>query len=101
MIDSLIAWKLVFDSLWKSFQPRFHGILENMRKHRDLVDREAAAIDIVEAKKWRSERLDELTRWRTELSSTAEKEEKIRLGRQVSERLCIVMHCARHHRQSK
>lgn len=27
------SWKLVFDSLWKSFNLRFNGILESLRKH--------------------------------------------------------------------
>lgn len=41
---------------------RFLGILENLEKHRDLVDREASAIAIIEAKKWRAEQQDNMER---------------------------------------
>ncbi|TVY65596.1 Vegetative incompatibility protein HET-E-1 [Lachnellula suecica] len=47
------AWHLIFTSLWKDFQSRFQGIIDSLKKQRDFVDREAASIDIVEAKEHR------------------------------------------------
>jgi hypothetical protein len=41
---------------------RFLGILENLERHRDLVDKEASAIAIIEAKKWRAQQQDNLER---------------------------------------
>lgn len=49
----IIAWHVFFDSLWKDFEARFHGILARLVRHRDLVDKEASSIAIVEAQKWR------------------------------------------------
>ena len=49
----ITAWHIIFDSLWKDFDRRFSGILESLARHRDLVDKEALSIDIVEARKWR------------------------------------------------
>ncbi|KAH7343012.1 hypothetical protein BKA65DRAFT_587311 [Rhexocercosporidium sp. MPI-PUGE-AT-0058] len=54
------AWHIFFDSLWKDFGARFLGILENLERHRDLVDREASTIAIIEAKKWRAKQQDNL-----------------------------------------
>jgi hypothetical protein len=36
--------------LWKSFHAQFNGILENLTRHRNLVDTEALSIEITEAK---------------------------------------------------
>jgi hypothetical protein len=51
-----------FDSLWKDFGVRFLGVLENLARHRDLVDREASSIAIIEAKKWRALQKDDIDR---------------------------------------
>ena len=45
-----VAWKIVFASSWRDFSYRFNSILENLARHRDLVDREALSIDIAEAR---------------------------------------------------
>ncbi|KAL6714142.1 hypothetical protein ACLMJK_008636 [Lecanora helva] len=60
------AWKVIFDSTWKTFNLRFHGILENLRKHRDLIDQEANAINVAESKIWRDEQLSYIRQWRIE-----------------------------------
>lgn len=41
---------------------RFFGLLENLERHRDLVDKEASAVAIIEAKKWRAQQQDNLDR---------------------------------------
>lgn len=74
---------MLFDSLWKTFDARFQTILESMRKHRDLIDQEANAINITEAKKWRTDCLESIEQWRTERASAIEKTERERLSTQV------------------
>lgn len=74
---------MVFESLWRTFDDRFQVILESMRKHRDLIDQEANAIDIFEAKKWRNDCLDSIQQWRVERTIASEKTERDRLGMQV------------------
>jgi len=44
------AWHMFFDSTWKAFQNRFQGILVNLRRHTDLLDKEAASIHFLDAK---------------------------------------------------
>jgi hypothetical protein len=60
--DRQPAWKVIFDSLWKSFGNRFDAILTDLARHRDLVDREAVSIDIVEAQATRKQAQEELDR---------------------------------------
>ena len=54
------AWHILFASLWKSFEGRFSGILSNLSRHKDMLIKEAVAIDIVEARKWRARASEEL-----------------------------------------
>ena len=75
----------MFDSLWKTFNLRFQGILENLRKHRDLIDAEANAINIAEAKALRSTQLDQFRRWRMDRAYEIEKVERERLASQIRE----------------
>ncbi|KAH9216233.1 hypothetical protein DL95DRAFT_522785 [Leptodontidium sp. 2 PMI_412] len=49
------SWHLFFDSLWKSFDFRFNGILKNLAHHKQLLHNEAVTIDIVAARQWRSQ----------------------------------------------
>lgn len=79
------AWKMVFDSLWKSFNLRFQAILQSLRKHRDLIDYEANALNITEAKAWRHEQLDLMLQWRVERASDLERAERDRLAAQTKE----------------
>lgn len=51
--DPIIAWHIVFDSLWKDFGTRFNGILDSLARHRDLVDKEAMSIEILDARSLR------------------------------------------------
>ena len=64
---------------------RFEFILESLRKHRDLIDQEANAIDIVEAKAWRSKQLEEFQRRRVERAEDLDRMEGERLSRQIRE----------------
>ena len=64
---------------------RLEFILESLRKHRDLIDQEANAIDIVEAKAWRSKQLEEIQRRRVERAEDLDRMEGERLSRQIRE----------------
>ena len=75
-----LAWKIVFESLWKTFNLRFQGILENLRRHRDLIDQEANAINIAESKAWRDDQLSQIRQWRTEQNERIQRIEKERLA---------------------
>ena len=59
--------------------------MDSLRKHRDLINQEANAIDIVEAKAWRSKQLEEVQRRRVERSEDLDRTERERLSRQVRE----------------
>ena len=80
-----LAWKIIFESLWRTFNSRFEFILESLRKLRDLVDQEVNAIDIVEAKAWRSKQLEEVRRQHVERAEDLDRMERYRLARQVRE----------------
>lgn len=41
---------------------RFLGILERLERHRDLVDKEASALAIIEAKTWQAQQQENLER---------------------------------------
>ncbi|KAL0782609.1 hypothetical protein CaCOL14_000515 [Colletotrichum acutatum] len=67
------GWRRLFDSCWKDFGYRLKAILSRLATNRDLVDREAASFEIVEAMdererlmreaaKRENERLDEYAR---------------------------------------
>lgn len=38
------AWRQLFRASWKDFKTRFHGILENLRRHRSLLENQASLI---------------------------------------------------------
>lgn len=49
------GWKLLFLTSWHRFQRRFDNILESLKRHEELVDKEANAQNIAEAKQMRQE----------------------------------------------
>ncbi|KAL9622931.1 MAG: hypothetical protein Q9160_002649 [Pyrenula sp. 1 TL-2023] len=56
------CWRRLFDASWRSFSDRFQGILQNLLRSRDLVDREAATYEILEAKENRKKHAEEIER---------------------------------------
>jgi hypothetical protein len=56
----MVAWQILFLSLWKDFESRFVSIIDGLKKQRDFVDKEALSIDIVEAKDSRSRLQEEI-----------------------------------------
>ncbi|KAL8792043.1 MAG: hypothetical protein Q9195_005384 [Heterodermia aff. obscurata] len=44
------AWHMMFDSTWRNFEHRFGAIITNLRRHSDLLDREAASMHFASAK---------------------------------------------------
>ncbi|RFU25501.1 hypothetical protein B7463_g10833, partial [Scytalidium lignicola] len=49
------GWRLLFLTSWGRFQRRFDNILEDMKRHGELVDKEANAYDIAEARQMRQD----------------------------------------------
>jgi hypothetical protein len=47
------AWKRFFSTTWGFFDIRFAAILNSLRRHAELVDKEANARDIAAAQEWR------------------------------------------------
>lgn len=47
------VWRRLFDTSWTGFDRRFKGILDNLSRNAELVEKEATAADITEAKEWR------------------------------------------------
>ena len=56
--------------------------MESFRKHRDFIDQEVNAIDILEAKAWRSKQLEGSQQQHAELSETLERVEQEKLARE-------------------
>jgi hypothetical protein len=56
------GWKRLFDASWKNFDAQFNGILQNLARNRDLVDREAASFEILEAKESRRKLMEDIER---------------------------------------
>jgi hypothetical protein len=56
----IIAWHLIFLSLWKDFRARFQGIINTIEKHRDFIDKEADSIDMVKDRAARTRILDDI-----------------------------------------
>ncbi|KAJ8130813.1 hypothetical protein O1611_g2810 [Lasiodiplodia mahajangana] len=47
------SWVFFFNTTWANFDFQFNSILASMARHSEAIDREAATIDIIEAKEWR------------------------------------------------
>jgi hypothetical protein len=54
------AWKRFFDSSWGRFDIRFKGVIDSLKYHAKLVDREANACNIASVQEWRERYLDDL-----------------------------------------
>jgi len=65
------GWKVLFITSWGRFQRRFDHIIDNLRKHEELIDKEVNARNIVEARKMRQE----LQEWRQKSLATISKEQ--------------------------
>ena len=59
--------------------------MENLKKHRDLIDQEVNAANIVEAKAWRIKQLEDVRRRRVERAEDLDRMERERMARQVRE----------------
>ncbi|KAF2231650.1 hypothetical protein EV356DRAFT_535325 [Viridothelium virens] len=61
------GWRLFFNSSWTRFHTHFQSILDSLSRHTDLVDKEAVAIHIAEAKAWRESALQSALRQEKEI----------------------------------
>ncbi|KAK3897093.1 hypothetical protein C8A05DRAFT_48158 [Staphylotrichum tortipilum] len=73
------CWKLLFMTTWGRFEREFKTIIEDLKRHEDLIDKEVNAHDIVEARAMR----EALTAWRTESLARLAREEKQQTARQM------------------
>ncbi|KAM0344892.1 hypothetical protein ACHAPU_007025 [Fusarium lateritium] len=65
------GWKLMFTTSWGRFQRRFNNILEDLKQHGTLVDLEASARNISQAKIMR----DDINKWREESEARVRQED--------------------------
>jgi hypothetical protein len=57
-------------SLWKDFRARFQGIINTIEKHRDFIDKEANAFNMVEDRAARTRILDDITERQRQAATT-------------------------------
>ncbi|KAI9686269.1 MAG: hypothetical protein M1822_003925 [Bathelium mastoideum] len=54
------SWQIFFSSMWAHFDLRFDAILKSLAYHSDLIDKEAVAAHIAEAKERREQQSEQL-----------------------------------------
>ncbi len=82
MTDILAAWHIFFDSLWKSFEFRFNGLLERLARHQDLLMKEVFTIDVSDARRWRDRAEKEVQRHVLETRQWREQAEQLLKARE-------------------
>ncbi|KAF9784159.1 hypothetical protein IL306_008312 [Fusarium sp. DS 682] len=65
------GWTLIFSASWGRFERRFGNILEDLKQHGTLIDLEANARDISQAKTMR----DDIRKWREESENRVRQED--------------------------
>ncbi|KAJ4322698.1 hypothetical protein N0V84_004723 [Fusarium piperis] len=65
------GWKIMFLTSWGRFGRKFNNILEDLKQHGSLIDQEANARNIAEAKKMR----EDIRSWKEESQSRLDREE--------------------------
>ncbi|KAK1751103.1 hypothetical protein QBC47DRAFT_84133 [Echria macrotheca] len=73
------CWKLLFLTAWGRFKREFDDILENLNRHGKLIDKEAYAHNIVEARQERQS----LEAWRTESLASLAQTQREQTARQL------------------
>ncbi|KAJ4303250.1 hypothetical protein N0V90_002143 [Kalmusia sp. IMI 367209] len=68
------GWQLLFVTSWGRFQRRFDNLLEDLKRHGELIDTEANSHNIVEANRMRKE----IRQWREESLDQVERDEEER-----------------------
>ncbi|WAO86156.1 NACHT domain-containing protein [Fusarium falciforme] len=72
------GWKLMFVTSWGRFESKFNNILEDLNRHGSLIDQEANALDIAEARKMR----EDIRSWREESQSQLDREQAEKSAKQ-------------------
>ncbi|KAL6914882.1 hypothetical protein FSST1_012642 [Fusarium sambucinum] len=72
------GWKLIFSASWGRFERKFGNIIEDLKHHGTLLDLEANAHDISQAKKMR----DDIRKWREESETRVRQEDNEHSARQ-------------------
>lgn len=72
-----VGWRVLFLTSWGRFRRRFESILNNMERHGALIDQEANASNIAEARQMRHD----LRSWRDESLSNLSQQEDIQFDK--------------------
>jgi len=78
------GWKILFNSTWGRFQTQFDAILKSLEKHADLVDREANAVNIVQAKAWRDTYMEDSKAWKDKYFEDSKQKAKERAANELA-----------------
>jgi hypothetical protein len=62
LIRGCTVWRQVFRSMWKDFKTRFQHILDDLRRHRELIESQANLLHIQQYQRDRVKTLDQLDR---------------------------------------
>lgn len=71
VVDTLCAgWKMFFSSGWGRFEHHFDALLQSIAQTSELIDKEAASVEIIQAREWRQKCLEDAAarekRWASE-----------------------------------
>lgn len=82
-VDTIIlpslGWKVLFITSWGRFKPKFGIIIDNLKKHGELIDKEVNAYNIIEARETRRS----LEAWKNETLERFAREDKEQGARQI------------------
>ncbi|KAM0437530.1 hypothetical protein ACHAPT_001894 [Fusarium lateritium] len=53
------GWKMFFSSGWGRFEHQFDALLQGIAQNSELIDKEAASFDIIQAQEWRQKSLED------------------------------------------
>ncbi|KAI8212883.1 NACHT domain-containing protein [Colletotrichum sp. SAR 10_66] len=53
MLTSSVGWQFFFSATWGRFEHYFDSLLQGIARNSELIDKEAASVDIIEAREWR------------------------------------------------
>lgn len=53
MSSSSAGWQFFFSAAWGRFEHYFDSLLQGIARNSELIEKEAASVDIIEAREWR------------------------------------------------
>ncbi|KAK3330847.1 hypothetical protein B0H66DRAFT_467189 [Apodospora peruviana] len=73
------CWKILFLTSWGRFQREFDNILDDLKRHEDLIDKDANAHKIIEAREMRKD----LELWKSQSLDKLAQEQREKTARQI------------------